>query len=86
MAPEKVDREQQSVRLAMCEKSPLGLPHTQIRMSGCPRVDEILLMSSPQTPRVCGDLKTRTKFVGSLGQLGEIVLQEDDVVYWYLIQ
>jgi hypothetical protein len=30
-------------------------------------------MSSPQTPRVCGDLKTRPKFVGSVGQLGEFV-------------
>jgi hypothetical protein len=47
----------------MCERSPLGLPHTQSRMSGCPRVAEILLMSSPQTLRVCGELKTRPTFV-----------------------
>jgi len=45
----KSDREQPSVRPAMCERSPLGLPHTQNRMSGRPRVAEILLMSSPQT-------------------------------------
>jgi len=65
LAPEKRSVERPSVRPAMCERSPLGLPHTQIRMPGCPRVAEILLMSSPQTPRVCGDLKTRPKFVGS---------------------
>ena len=29
-------------------------------------------MSSPKTLRVCGDLKTRPKFVGSIGQLGKI--------------
>jgi hypothetical protein len=28
-------------------------------------------MSSPQTLRVCGDLKTRPKFVGLVGQLGQ---------------
>ena len=49
----------------MCERSPLGLPHTQNRMSWRPRVVEILLMNSPKTLRVCGDLKTRPKFVGS---------------------
>jgi len=49
----------------MCERSPLGLPHTQNRMSCRPRVVEILLMNSPKTLRVCGDLKTRPKFVGS---------------------
>ncbi len=49
--------------LAMCERSPLGLPHTQNRMSGRPRVAEILLMRSPKTLRVRGDLKTRPKFV-----------------------
>ena len=38
------------MRLGMCEISPLGLPHTQNRMSGRPQVAEILLMSSPQTP------------------------------------
>ena len=43
----KSDREQPSVRLAMCERSPLGLPHTQNRMSGRPRVAEMLLMRSP---------------------------------------
>ena len=48
----------------MCERSPLGLPHTQNRMSGRPRVAEILLESSPKTMRVCGDLKTRPQFVG----------------------
>ena len=32
----KCDRGQPSVRLAMCERSPLGLPHTQNRMSGRP--------------------------------------------------
>ena len=70
MAPAKRSVERPSVRPAMCERSPLWLPHTQIRMQGCPRVAEILLMSSPQTPRVCGDLKTRPKFVGSVGQFG----------------
>ena len=51
----------------MCERSPLGLPHTLNRMSWFPRVveTEILLMNSPKTLRVCGDLKTRPKFVGS---------------------
>jgi hypothetical protein len=49
----------------MCERSPLGLPHTQTRMSWRPRVVEILLMNPPKTLRVCGDLKTRPKFVGS---------------------
>jgi hypothetical protein len=34
------------VRPAICERPPLGLPHTQNRMSGRPRVPEILLMSS----------------------------------------
>ena len=34
-------------------------------MSWRPRVVEILLMNSPKTLRVCGDLKTRPKFVGS---------------------
>jgi hypothetical protein len=58
LAPEKSDLERPSVRPAMCERSPLGLPHTQNRMSGRPRVAEILLMSSPKTLRVCGDLKT----------------------------
>ena len=53
----------------MCARSPLGLPHTQNRMSWRPRVAEILLMSFPKTLRVCGDLKTRPKFVGSIGQL-----------------
>jgi hypothetical protein len=38
----------------MCERSPLGLPHTQNRMSGRPQVAEILLMRSPQTPPTCG--------------------------------
>ena len=66
----KSHREQPIVRLAMCERSSLGLPHTQNRMSRRPRVPEILLMRSPQTPRVCGDLKTRPKFVGSVGQFG----------------
>ena len=56
-------REQPIVRLAMCERSSLGLPHTQNRMSGSPRVAEILLMRSPKM-RVRGDLKTRPKFVG----------------------
>jgi len=54
MAPEKSDLERPSVRPGMCERSPLGLPHTQNRMSGRPRVVEILLMSSPKTLRVCG--------------------------------
>ena len=61
MAPEKSDLERPSVRPAMCERSPLGLPHTQNRMSGLPRVAEILLMISPKTLRVCGDLKTTLK-------------------------
>ena len=61
----KSHREQPIVRLAMCERSSLGLPHTQNRMSGRPRVAEILLMRSPKTLRVRGDLKTRPKFVGS---------------------
>jgi hypothetical protein len=60
----KSHREQPIVRLAMCERSSLGLPHTQNRMSGRPRVAEILLMRSPKTLRVRGDLKTRPKFVG----------------------
>ena len=55
---EKSHREQPIVRLVMCERSSLGLPHTQNRMSGRPRVTEIL-----QTLRVRGDLKTRPKFV-----------------------
>jgi len=50
LAPEKSDREQPSVRLTMCERSPPGFPHTQIRIPGCPRVAEILLMSSPTDP------------------------------------
>jgi hypothetical protein len=45
----KSHREQPIVRLAMCERSSLGLPHTQNRMSGRPRVAEILLMRSPKT-------------------------------------
>ena len=61
----KSHREQPIVRLAMCERSSLGLPHTENRMSGRPRVAEILLMRSPKTLRVRGDLKTRPKFVGS---------------------
>ena len=61
----KSHREQPIVRLAMCERSSLGLPHTQNRMSGRPRVAEILLIRSPKTLRVRGDLKTRPKFVGS---------------------
>ena len=52
----KSHREQPIVRLAMCERSSLGLPHTQNRMSGRPRVAEILLMRSPKTLRVRGDL------------------------------
>ena len=67
------DLEQPSVRLAMRERSPLGLPHTQSRMSGCPRVAEMLLMSSPQTPRICRDLEKRPKLVCQslwVGQLG----------------
>ena len=48
----KSHREQPIVRLAMCERSSLGLPHTQNRMSGRPRVAEILLMRSPKTLRV----------------------------------
>ena len=40
----KSDSEQQIVRLDMCERSPLGLSHTQNRMSGCPQVSEILIM------------------------------------------
>jgi hypothetical protein len=59
----KSHREQPIVRLAMCERSSLGLPHTQNCMSGRPRVAEILLMRSPKTLRVRGDLKTRPKFV-----------------------
>ena len=47
MAPEIFYREQPSVRPDMCQRSPLGLPHTQNRMSGRPRVAEILVMSSP---------------------------------------
>ena len=70
----KSHREQPIVRLAMCERSSLGLPHTQNRMSRRPRVPEILLMRSPQTPRVCGDLKTRPKFVG-LDSWGQIFCQ-----------
>jgi len=66
----KSHREQPIVRLAMCERSSLGLPHTQNCMSRSPQVAEILLMRSPQTPRVCGDLKTRPKFVGLVGQFG----------------
>jgi hypothetical protein len=49
---EKSHREQPIVRLAMCERSPLGLPRTQNRMSGRPRVAEILLMNSSQTPNL----------------------------------
>ncbi len=45
----KSHREQPIVRLAMCERSSLGLPHTENRMSGRPRVAEILLMRSPKT-------------------------------------
>jgi len=33
----------------MCERSSLGFPHTQNRMSCRPRVAEILLMRSPKT-------------------------------------
>jgi hypothetical protein len=40
------------MRRGMCERSPLGLPHTQNRMSGRPQVAEILLMRSPQTPKI----------------------------------
>ena len=61
----KSHREQPIVRLAMCERSSLGLPHTENRMYGRPLVAEILLMRSPKTLRVRGDLKTRPKFVGS---------------------
>jgi hypothetical protein len=50
----KSDREQQIVRLATCERSPLGLSHAQNRMSGRPRVAGKLLMRSPQTPPTCG--------------------------------
>jgi hypothetical protein len=64
----KSHREQPIVRLAMCERSSLGLPHTQKRMSGRPRVAEILLMRSPKTLRVRGDLKTRPKFVSHKSQ------------------
>ena len=71
----------------MCERSPLGLPHTQISMPGCPRVAEILLMSSPHTPRVCGDLKSRPKFVGSVGQLGANFLPPNLInTYHVLVQ
>jgi hypothetical protein len=62
----KSDREQPSVRLDMCERSPLGLPHTQNRMSGRPQDAEILLMSSPQTLRVCGDRKKGQSLWGRL--------------------
>jgi hypothetical protein len=34
---------------AMCERFPLGLPHTQNRVSGRPRVADMFLMRSPQT-------------------------------------
>jgi hypothetical protein len=44
MAPEKSDREQQSVRLAMCERSPLGLSHTQNHVSCRPRVAEAVML------------------------------------------
>jgi hypothetical protein len=46
---EKSHREQPSVRLAMRERSPLGLQHTQNLMSGRPQVAEILLMISSHT-------------------------------------
>jgi hypothetical protein len=59
----------------MCERSPLGLPHTQNRMSWHPRVAEILLMSFPKTLRVCGDLKTSPKFVGWLDSWGQSFCQ-----------
>ncbi len=49
----KSDSEQQIVKLAMCERSPLGLSHAQNHMSGRPQVTEILLMRSPQTPPTC---------------------------------
>jgi hypothetical protein len=44
LSPEKSDPERPSVRPPMCARSPLGLPHTQNRMSGSPRVAEILLI------------------------------------------
>ena len=36
-APEKSEQDQPGVRLASCERSPLGLSHTQNRMSGRPQ-------------------------------------------------
>ena len=59
----------------MCERSPLGLPHTQIRMQGCPRVAEILLMSSPQTPRVLWGPENKAKVRGVGCTVGAIFLQ-----------
>jgi hypothetical protein len=59
----KSHREQPIVRLAMCERSSLGLPHTENRMSGRPRVAEIAheVPKDPESPwgpenkaEVCG--------------------------------
>jgi hypothetical protein len=74
----KSHREQPILRLAMCERSSLGLPHTQNRMSGRPRVAEILLMRSPKTLRVSGDLKQGRSLWGwtvDNFQLSETVLK-----------
>jgi hypothetical protein len=56
----KSDREQHGVRLATCERPPLGLSHTQNHLSGRPRVAEMLLLTSQQpsersvgTEKVC---------------------------------
>ena len=72
----KSHREQPIVRLAMCERSPLGLPRTQNRMSGCPQVAEILLMNSSQTPQ----LERVPKFLArgltrSVGTVGKFSIQ-----------
>jgi hypothetical protein len=60
----------------MCERSPLGLPRTQNRMSGRPQVAEILLMNSSQTPQ----LERVPKFLArgltrSVGTVGKFSIQ-----------
>ena len=51
MLRKKSDQDQPGVRLATCERSPLGFSHTQNRMSVRPQVAEILLMRSPKPLR-----------------------------------
>ena len=65
---------QQIVRLAMCERSPLGLSHAQNRMSGRPQVDEILLMRSVIPPQIPPTNMMCEKF-GLFGTVGKFSIK-----------